>query len=1451
MMLVLASSITLLLCGVPLCDGISVRLPDRIKDAVREGRDITHTLSPTEVNDFVRSHASFLALKATAQERRDVPRPGEPHDPADSERCDGFADPKMYAPMNEKEILEANERLKQKLGLKNLEKEGVFLPIPGYGIIAAKALSILEYDMFVKFKVSGNKVRLVIHSSEGMSNIAVLSPSTGRSRCEEWASGAQSPDNANLARIHLYYDSVMIQQYTVERRKDNSKAGQWVPTAPLEVPQGAAHLHVNRVSLYLGVDATISYNPKSRKWEIDEQNEQKGIHVCVPEVQLPDLSGFWQFFVRKATQSGWFQFATGELRPAKILQDTIYCAFKYSIPSALQPLMDFMANNHHQSEAGPTPTQIHLLPGDHIEEVDQNGRVVKAIFDPDSQLSIGDRITSINGERCVAEQVRARVSRLAQAQDRIATVTVVRSAPRVSFAFRQKMELSAHDLDRISHRKFKFSDSRIDAFHNEIAVMTQVKLPTVPLFNYLVATRESLSPEVKKTHQEYASAAKEAIRSKLGGKDQVWTDAATSLLDYLHEEYTRSNEITPVVKLAVNLASEILFSPRNKFNGKLKGGVSIKSGESEGAEGSVSMIEAAGALRRHRRHNSKVSTKHAIQKHRRRRRRKQQLQLQQQRQQEASATRTTMSSGGSTLLHVGHGRRSGLHLLNLGNKQNSARMKKWGSKSKRRSTKKGATDSSDVLKPHDNDDLDAGRRQAQLLNVEPLGDWEHLGDGEYEPVFNIEHSRLKLELDQLWLRAEAKQGTAIEGNDLLRVLEGVQEPHEAWFGKGMAVKLNNAKAFEPPKHSGPGDQAGGQEQSSQPVGEASRPIFPQRAKNTCIGSSCRTRHGEDGEHNSAGDHLEPDDDLSDIDEDDTSHSSPKVGGGLPGGDAERRAERRGFKVSGPLTLFDIGSDVRAREEVLNHHAGAAVADNGANSPAKMAEDKCELDMNLLQFYPATGRETQKYIAQVSNLFRGAEEPGRWLTDWLEYVTTQPFDFYAGTEITDQDLVHEPERLKGKIIKETSMNSHEIRFGGIVRVSTLLTFSYWTELLTQVRGIVTKRASTIKAELDHFRSCTTEFQGEYDQQMKKVKDAALYVSINDLSTADNDVAQASTEDESAVGNDLTRSSTEHESAVGNDLARSSTLFHSAEWIDEEGLQARRRGADQKEWDNMLEEWKAETTKRLEEVTQMKTLALSKPMQDSSPSLSAFGVGKSGHDKWAPPAPSKPRNKRWGRPSGKSRPDWRVSDEIYDMGDQHLDPDSSLAKAHYANYDRATRIHMPEDGSCGYHAVCHGLTLLGDMPSCTDIRDNEQVTQCSHGGFHLRDIVAAAPDLDPAQSSGHPAAHESGMQTLNRARRNAADGAFAEDKELELLAEHFRVCIIVYKINDPNDPHWNRWTELHSQACTTPETSERRIYLLNIANWHYDLLTNLHPVGAAPELEQGREPEAAREGEPSVK
>ncbi len=139
----------------------------------------------------------------------------------------------------------------------------------------------------------------------------------------------------------------------------------------------------------------------------------------------------------------------------------------------------------------------------------------------------------------------------------------------------------------------------------------------------------------------------------------------------------------------------------------------------------------------------------------------------------------------------------------------------------------------------------------------------------------------------------------------------------------------------------------------------------------------------------------------------------------------------------------------------------------------------------------------------------------------------------------------------------------------------------------------------------------------------------------------------------------------------------------------------------------------------------------------------------------------------------------------------------------NYDTATRVRVPLDGTCGYHSFSKGAELITNKKGLD--------------GHELRELVAENEEKPPNLTE----------HMFMAARQRAAAGEWAENDELAILSYLYQTCIIVYK--QKSQDWFDRWSILMpgTDECGAPKT----IYMYNVGGGkktqgvHFDVLTDL--------------------------
>ena len=97
------------------------------------------------------------------------------------------------------------------------------------------------------------------------------------------------------------------------------------------------------VNLAIAVDANIHVDTDGQ-WQV---RKEKDVHVCVPSIVAGVLPGWAIKMVTKLNPFG------GTIDLKQMLQNTVYCAFKYTLPDkdVLLPLLEFVASKDGSSDA--------------------------------------------------------------------------------------------------------------------------------------------------------------------------------------------------------------------------------------------------------------------------------------------------------------------------------------------------------------------------------------------------------------------------------------------------------------------------------------------------------------------------------------------------------------------------------------------------------------------------------------------------------------------------------------------------------------------------------------------------------------------------------------------------------------------------------------------------------------------------------------------------------------------------------------------------------------------------------------------------------------------------------------------------------------------------------------------------------------------------------------------
>eukprot|EP00947_MAST-08B_sp_MAST-8B-sp1_P001761 g1761.t1 len=180
------------------------------------------------------------------------------------------------------------------------------------GVVGTTDFELRAFNGLIQFQITGQSVRLIVHGSEGHTNVA--SEGCG--------------DSTNTMELAIYINDI---SYT---GRDKTVSKGWLggtneKTSGIDgLPWG---FRAHEVKLKIAVDARLVYIPSSDKWVVrGEPNEKnKDVHVCIPKLKLGStfINAIASMFVSVKT----------------IISDKLFCAFKYTIPNvpALKGLLDF------------------------------------------------------------------------------------------------------------------------------------------------------------------------------------------------------------------------------------------------------------------------------------------------------------------------------------------------------------------------------------------------------------------------------------------------------------------------------------------------------------------------------------------------------------------------------------------------------------------------------------------------------------------------------------------------------------------------------------------------------------------------------------------------------------------------------------------------------------------------------------------------------------------------------------------------------------------------------------------------------------------------------------------------------------------------------------------------------------------------------------------------------
>ena len=311
----------LLLLGLAgTCSAAALNLPPRVEQALLRGKDGTVTLDHREAAQWLGSHAHFIAAQAGAQLIRNGIHghlsAGEDVvvEPADMKKC-GPAEPTETVRIPDKKWAEIVKT--------TCTKYPICRDLGDGGVLGTSDFELRGFDGLIQFQITGTSVRLIIHGSEGSTNVATA---------------AKCDDSVNAMTLKIYINDL---SYT--GRDMTVKAG-WLGGTKTETKGIETSLLDHVVKLKLAVDARVVYEPGSKKWVVHGTPDQKGsdVQVCIPEIKI----GNWLT-----------NFIVGMFVSVKTkVTDAIYCAFKYTIPhvAGLRGLLDF-ASAHRELPATERP----------------------------------------------------------------------------------------------------------------------------------------------------------------------------------------------------------------------------------------------------------------------------------------------------------------------------------------------------------------------------------------------------------------------------------------------------------------------------------------------------------------------------------------------------------------------------------------------------------------------------------------------------------------------------------------------------------------------------------------------------------------------------------------------------------------------------------------------------------------------------------------------------------------------------------------------------------------------------------------------------------------------------------------------------------------------------------------------------------------------------------------
>ena len=282
------------------------------KQQTKDDTTDSHILTTDEAAAFITTNALDLLL---LQQRRN-----------DGSTTIDAADPECVVEEDESEYLDHTDEEWTVEIKKFQEKYPIVKVIPGVGILGMQSFSLKRFDGFIEFKITRERVRLLVHGSKGTSN------------CGQQSVTDMEKVNAMVLKVNIGKFEFLKKQKILETSRSVmnffAKHEEWV-TQVISLPLLS---NVN-VKIKIAIDANIVF--ENDQWTVKKGED---VSVCVPSVKAAGMS---EWTIKMLTG--------GQLNLRKAISDHIFCTFKYTLPHQNTPLrsfLDFVRIQSGQKEEG-------------------------------------------------------------------------------------------------------------------------------------------------------------------------------------------------------------------------------------------------------------------------------------------------------------------------------------------------------------------------------------------------------------------------------------------------------------------------------------------------------------------------------------------------------------------------------------------------------------------------------------------------------------------------------------------------------------------------------------------------------------------------------------------------------------------------------------------------------------------------------------------------------------------------------------------------------------------------------------------------------------------------------------------------------------------------------------------------------------------------------------------